>query len=196
MPDEAHGADRKLAARARCGDRVALAALYERHKRCLLGFLYRAVGERALAEDVFQEVWIKVLQVIESFDPDRAPFRAWLFRIASNTAVDRLRHETVRRGASLDEPAVEGSGTRVDNLVSPEPGPDQWQAAGETGRALARSLASLPGPQRNAVLLRHQQGLSDAELSEALGVSEGAARALVHRGSATLRRALGEQRHD
>ena len=78
--------DQSLAGRASSGDREALTALYRQHRGPLLGFLTRTLGEKPLAEDVFQEVWMKVITGIRRFDNSRGTFRAWLFRIGANAA--------------------------------------------------------------------------------------------------------------
>jgi len=188
--------DRTLALRFRSGDRQALAELYERYRGRVFGYLVRQLGDRQAAEDVFQEVWIKVMQGMHGFRP-AGTFRGWLFRIAANAAVDRKRRESLRRGPELDAPAGSpgrtddaDGGRRVDRIASSAPGPDR--AAGLLGERIDRALTRLPERQRVAVLLRHQQGLSYVELAAALDVPEGTVKVLVHRGVVTLRRELAE----
>jgi len=105
--------DRTLADRAARGDRRALMELYERHRSRLFGYLTRSLGNATLAEDVFQDVWIKVMQKIGTYRPGTASFRAWLYRVASNAAVDRLRREAVRSGPELDAPVHDHGPGRV-----------------------------------------------------------------------------------
>jgi RNA polymerase sigma-70 factor (ECF subfamily) len=183
--------DRRLARQARSGDRRALAELYERYRGRVFGFLVRTTGGRQPAEDVFQEVWIKVLQGIQGFHPTGS-FRAWLFRIAANAAVDRLRRESLRVGPELDAPAGEDGERRIDLIASSSPGPDREGTSKLLGREIARGLRTLPERQRTAVLLRHQQGLSYSELAACLDVPEGTAKVLVHRGVTALRERLYE----
>lgn len=182
--------DLRLAGKARRGDRKSLAALYERYRGRLFGFLLRSTGERARAEDLFQEVWMKVIESIDRFHPERGTFRAWLFRVAANAAVDEVRRQAVRRGPELDAPVSEEGPPMVDLLASGEPGPEREGTSREAGRDLARALEALPPAHRTAVLLRHQQGLSYAELSAALVVPEGTARSWVHRGVLALRQSM------
>ncbi|MDX1388268.1 MAG: sigma-70 family RNA polymerase sigma factor [Acidobacteriota bacterium] len=189
-------ADRKLAERVRRGDRRALMKVYRQHRAALLGFLVKMVGDRATAEDVFQEVWMKVLQVATEYEPTRGSLRGWLFRIAANAAVDRMRRDAVRRGEELDAPVEDGGARRIDFVASELPDPERRAASAETGAAIGRALGSLPDRQRSAVLLRHQQGLSYAEISWTLGVPEGTAKTLVHRGVAILRSRLGGRARD
>ncbi len=175
------------------GLRRRLADLYERHRRRLYGYLLRAAHDPALADDVFQEAWMKVIERVDGFDPARGSFRAWIYRIASNALIDRARYDTVRRGAELDAPVAETEGVRrIDLQPSPEAGPDRRAASSEAGRSLDEALVRLPPRQRLAVLLRHQQGLSYKELAVALRAPEGTAKALVHRGVHALRELMGD----
>ncbi len=184
-------ADRKLAERVRRGDRRALMKVYRRHSAALLGFLVKMLRDRAAAEDVFQEVWMKVLQIASDYDPARGTIRGWLFRIAANAAVDRRRRDTVRRGEELDAPVDGGEARKIDFVPSDRPDPERRAASIELGERIERAMTSLSDQQKSAVLLRHQQGLSYAEISEALVVPEGTAKTLVYRGVAILRSKLG-----
>jgi RNA polymerase sigma-70 factor (ECF subfamily) len=179
--------DRRLARKARRGDRQALCRLYERHKAALLGFLVRATGRPQVAEDVFQEVWVKVLQGIEGFDGRKGTFRSWLYRIASNAAVDRSRRDAVRSGPELDAPTDTTGATRLDRLESEDPGPAREGLSRVLGRDLDSALDTLGDRQRTAVLLRHQQGMTYSEVAASIGVAEGTAKSLIFRGVRALR---------
>ena len=182
--------DRSLARKARSGNRRALASLYQRYRSRVFGYLVKEMRDRETAEDVFQEVWMKVMQGIGSYDAARGPFRAWLFRVAANAAVDRQRRDTVRLGDELDAPVENGDGRRVNLLPSDGPDPERLSASHEAGVALGRRLGKLEARQRTAVLLRHQQGHSYAEIAHAMAIPEGTAKTLVHRGVVALRRAM------
>ena len=184
--------DRAMAGRAQSGDRQALVELYERHKARLLGFLVKTCGNRQQAEDAFQEVWVKVMRAIDSYDPTRSSFRAWLYRIARNAAIDLHRREVTRRGPELDAPVGDDGATAIDFVPSSAPGPDC-----ETEQALAldavqSALDRLNERRRTAVLMRHQQGLSYPEIASVMGVPEGTAKTLTHRGILALRQELAE----
>lgn len=180
--------DLRLARKAGRGDRRALARLYEAHKRRLLGYLVRILGSRQLAEDVFQEVWIKVLQGIESYRPQAgSTFRAWLYRIAANAAVDRLRYESRRPSGGPGPAEGQDDLQEADRLPSREPGPERRAAASQMREVLDRALGRLNERQRAAILLRHQQGMSYPEIAAALGVPQGTAKTMVHRGVLALR---------
>jgi len=182
--------DRQLATRARDGDRQALDALYQRHAGRLLGFLVRNLGRRELAEDVFQEVWIKVIHSIHRYDPGPANFRAWLFRIGANAAIDRQRLEARRQGPELDAPVGDGAERQIDRVPSTDADPERLGLSARLGQALDSALDDLRDDQRAAILLRHQQGLSYPEIAAALSIPEGTAKTMVHRGVRLLRRKL------
>ena len=187
--------DHSLAGQASSGDREALAALYHKHKGTLLGFLTRTLGDKTLAEDVFQEAWMKVITGIRRFDNSRGTFKAWLFRVGANAAVDRIRRDRLRRGPELDRPMANGEGgetRRIDLVPSPEPGPDRIGDAALLGAAMDRALAKLPPFQRAAILLRHQQGMNMEEIAGTLGVPQGTVKSMLHRGTRSLRRSLGQ----
>ena len=183
--------DLSLVRKARRGDRQALEALYDRHKDKLLGYLHKMLGNRQAAEDVFHDVWVKVMQALPNYRPTQGSFRPWLFRVAANAAVDRMRKEKRRAGPELDAPAGDGSGGRVvDRVAGSAPSPESEGIGAAIARDLDRALKQLPERQRNAVLLRHQQGMSYREISATLRVPEGTAKTLVHRGAQALREKL------
>jgi len=183
--------DTELARQARRGDRRALESLYDRHKGPLLGYLRKTMASAAAADDLFQEVWIKVMQALPSYKPSGDSIRPWLFRIATNAAVDRIRRENRRRGPELDSPVADGSDERkIDRVVDEGPSPEQIGIGASIGRDLDRVLQQLPERQRSAILLRHQQGMRYHEIGHALGIPEGTAKTLVHRGVTALRRKL------
>jgi len=189
--------DLKLARRAQKGDRQALEALYERYKERLLGYLHKMLGDRPAAEDVFHDVWIKVMNSLPNYRPTQGSFRPWLFRVAANASVDRLRRNKRRAGPNLDAPAGEGSSERViDQIAGETPTPESATIGIEIAQDLDRHLALLPERQRNAVLLRHQQGMSYREISATLRVPEGTAKTLVHRGVQALRERLSNWSDD
>lgn len=175
--------ERDWTARARAGDRAALVELYEAHKRELFGLILRYIADRQLAEDCFQEVWHKVLSVMDRYDAERAPFRAWLHTIARHQAIDMLRRD---RSRSWADPVD------VEAVGSAAPGPDRAAEARRGVDALSPALDRLSARQRVAVLLRHEQGLRFDEIAAIMGVPEATAKTLVHRGVLALRAALPE----
>jgi RNA polymerase sigma-70 factor (ECF subfamily) len=189
--------DLRLARKARRGDRQALEVLYERHGDKLLGYLHKMLGNRQAAEDVFHDVWIKVMQALPKYQPTAGSFRPWLFRVAANAAVDRLRKDKRRAGPELDAPVGDESSERVvDRVAGHAPSPESEGIGSEIARDIELALVRLPERQRNAVLLRHQQGMSYREISSTLRVPEGTAKTLVHRGAQALREQLSNWSDD
>jgi RNA polymerase sigma-70 factor (ECF subfamily) len=161
------------------GDVQAYRQLVERHLRGVHAFAYRMLGSRAEAEEVSQESFLRLWQEAGRFVA-RAKPSTWLYRVAHNLAIDRLR----RRRERLDPEGLE------DIAASDAPGdsPEQRQLAA----AVERALAVLPERQRAAIGLVHYQGLSNAEAAEVLGVGVRALESLLARARRQLREGLAE----
>jgi RNA polymerase sigma-70 factor (ECF subfamily) len=157
----------------------AFPTLVEAHQDRLFTIAVRVLGDRSDAEEAAQDAFVRAYRAIAGYPAERIRelrLRPWLATIVLNVCRNRLR---VRRVATTElafEPAAEPA---TDPLESRH-GHDAW----------AGLLAGLPAPQRIAVVLRHVDGLSYAEISEALGRPEGTVKAQVHRGLATLRTAF------
>jgi len=161
-------------------DAAACRALVERHLGRLVAFAQRVLGTRADAEDVAQEVFIRVWTHAGRYRPDRARLTTWLHRVALNLCLDRLGH---RRDAPIDQ---------VPELHDPAPAPASRLAAQDLGRRVQAALSRLPDRQRIAITLCHHQGFSGREAAEILGVSPQAVESLLARG----RRAMRDQLRD
>ncbi len=175
-------------------DRSEVEALYARHKRPLLGYLRRYCRSPEIADDVFQEVWLKVWKHLDRYQPQRGEFRTWLYRVATNAALDRIRRDRVRAAESLDQPQGESTIAPIDQLQDDAPDPERESLARLDWNRVREAMEDLSEDRRAAVLLRHQQGLSYAEVAVALGVPEGTAKTLVHRAVKRLRNRLGRGR--
>ena len=194
----------ELVARLRAGDERAFEALVERHYPTMLAVARHYVKTRAVAEEVVQEAWLGVLNGIDRFQ-GRSSLRTWILRILVNTAKTRREREArTVPFASLapedDEPAVESE--RFRGADDPFPGhwrayPGNWQrlpdevlAARETLDIVIATIHQLPAPQRIVITMRDIQGCDSEEVCEALDVSEGNQRVLLHRARAKVRSAL------
>lgn len=135
--------------------------------------------DRALAEDLAQETFVKAFRSLAAFDTTRR-LSSWLFRIAHNTALDALRRSSppANRGEAADDPAAPAA-----------PDPVERRAL---GRALEAALAELRPEHRAAIVLRYEEGLSFDEIGSVLGVPEVTARSHVHRARKELARRLTE----
>lgn len=177
--------DAELAREALAGSEGASRALVNRYAAPAVNFIFRYVRDRALAEDLAQEGFLRVFQRLDSYDPQRK-FSSWFFQVLRNLTIDYLRVNRIPT-SSLDELTEEGhaAGAVVDrDGASPERQAGQSELAVVMGRALAR----LRPEYRDVVILRYQEGLTQPEVSEALGIPAGTVKTYLHR----ARRELAE----
>jgi RNA polymerase sigma-70 factor (ECF subfamily) len=170
--------DADLAGRA-AADADAFGSLYDRYCDRIYGYVQRRLRDHEAAEDVTAEIFLKALRAIDSYNPETAPFAAWLYRIAGNAVVDHIR--TRRPTLSLDN-AVEptDSDGPVDERVIDRAEVERvWAAVDRLGPA-----------QRMAVILRYGGDLPIADIAKRMGRTEGAVKLLLNRGMAGLRAAL------
>ena len=156
--------------RAKQGDRDAVRFLYVRYSDNVYSYVRSIVRDEHDAEDITQQVFAKLMTVVERYEPRGVPFVAWLLRLSHNVAIDHLRS---RRALPAEE--VFGADERADD------------AASERRRSLQDALAALPGEQRSVVLLRHVLGLTPGEIADRLGRTESSIHGLHHRGRRALR---------
>jgi len=158
----------------------------------LYGFLYRLTGHRNDAEELVQDVFVRVVRHIEGYDHD-GRFEAWIFRIATNLARDRIRRFS-RRPDIGQLPGVGdelGSGIEEDRRKSAGvPRPDAGLEVAEDVERLQGALDQLPTAEREVIMLRHYSQLSFAEIAESMETPLGTALARAHRGLAKLRRIM------
>lgn len=173
--------EKDLVRRAQKGDRSAFALLYERYFERVYRYLVARLSNPTEAEDLAQEVFLRVLEALPRFRFRGPPFSAWIFRIAHNLVVDRYRR-TGHAGEVLPLDTVLG-------LPSGQDVPAQAILALEA-QALGAALARLTEAQRQVLLLRFVAGLSVRETAQAMGKSENAVKALQHAGLLALRRHL------
>lgn len=165
------------------GDALAFEVLVRRHRTPVFSFLVRLTGDRARAEDLCQETFLKAVRAAASWAP-RATFRTWLYAIARNQAVDEARRRAFRRveplaGRAGTEPAWEGTP------------PDGAAEAALLRPKLEAALASLPEQQREVFLLREHAGLRFPEIAEVTGVPENTVKSRMRYALEALRVELG-----
>ena len=181
--------DSQLVALSQEGDLAAFNALVERHQGQVYNLCWRMLGLREAAEDATQEAFLAAYRNIRRC---RGPgFRAWLLRIAANTATDELRRRRRRPQVSLEAPIAD-SDTAFD-LPDSSAGPEEWALRREQTRYLQVALLTLPPDQRLSVILSDVQGLSYEEVGQAMGASLGTVKSRISRGRARLRRYLLEK---
>lgn len=137
------------------------------------------VRNRSSAEDIAQEVFIKVFSALDRYDPSY-PFSSWLNRITSNLCIDFLRREKDRT-RSLDQPIGGDDDDLVIQIPARTAGPDREVESKEMMAVLEEALGALPEHYRIIVILRHQEQLSYEEISETLGIPLGTVKARIHR---------------
>lgn len=175
-----------LIERARAGDTRAFEELARREERALYRHALRIVGTTTDAEDVVQDALFSAWRSIASFQG--LSFRAWLFRIATNRALDQLRSRKRRPELPLDPPEDDD----VTWAEPAAPGPDLTQIAGDR-EALAvveTALETLPAEQRTALLLRDVEGFAYEEIAVITSVEIGTVKSRIHRGRLAVRNAL------
>ncbi len=199
-----------LVAEVATGSEAALASLYDRHVNAIFAAAYRLTGDRSVAEDVVQEVFLTLWNRAERFDSNVGSLAAWLGTIARNRAVDRLRAASRRpQLVSLsptggdDEPASSAlerlanvRGT-VGGAVDGDAGdPADVLATLETQAAIGAALAGMPEPEREVILLAYRDDLTQSEIAARLGWPLGTVKTRTRRALLRLRVALVEVHGD
>ena len=183
--------DAKILAAARRGDERALTMLIDHYKSLVYTLAYRVVNDHQEAEDVAQDVFIKVIANLRRFRGD-SKFSVWLYRIVYNTALNRLRKKPL-----LAEPLRESEG---DELPPPEivdvEHPGYLTIALERRALIRRAVAGLPAEYRVAVTCYYLDDLSYNEVSDVMGVPLGTVKTYLWRAKQMLRRILQRREFD
>lgn len=183
--------DEELVSDYRAGDHAAFEQLVRRHHDDLMRFLVRLVGNRAVAEDAFQETFLQVHLSAETFDTARR-FKPWLFTIAANKGRDALRRSARRRTLDLSAPIGgsggrsgndgEGSGAKsyVDLMEIDVPSPDAAMDDQERSQLVQRAIDELPWSLREILLLAYFQRLSYNQIADSLEIPLGTVKSRLH----------------
>ncbi len=181
--------DAELMLRAKDGDEASFDALLARQRGPVLHFLYRMVGNQAVAEELAQEVFLRVYRARTAYEPS-AKFTTWLFRIATHVALNHLRDRKGERGMeSLDVEAYEAKPRQVPD---PRPNVEQEMLREVRLDRVREAIQNLPGRQRAAVLMHKYQEMGYAQIAAALGCSEPAVKSLLFRAYEYLRGRLAD----
>lgn len=179
-----------LMARAALGERAAFARLYELTAPQLFAIVLRIQRDRALAEELLQEVYVNAWRAMGSFDAAQAQPMTWLGSIARNRAIDSLRRAQAQpRTTPLAEPGDDGEPPEP-TLADDAPGPLQLLARASEARELQRCMQGLSAQQRQSVALAFYDGLSHAEVAEHLREPLGTVKSWVRRALASLKGCL------
>jgi len=174
--------DEQLLAAYRQGDTGCFALLVQRYESELFHFLVRFLGDRAAAEDVFQETFLQIHQSADQFDPDRR-FRPWLFTIAANKARDLLRSQTRRATSALEasvDPASPEGGDFLQLMSSSAPPADTRMEETEMQRMVQTAVMNMPGHLREILILSYFHEFSYKQIADILGVPLGTVKSRLH----------------
>lgn len=174
--------------RLQAGDEAAFREVLARWQKPILNFVYRMTGDAAAADDIAQEVFVRVYRRVGEFRlrPGRASFSTWLFQIARNAALDHLRHRSRHPAEPLE--ALPGSGEAIPAGVA---SPAAVALSREVGTEIARAVAALPEDQRTALILAEYEGASVAAIAAVMACSEKSVESRLYRARQRLRQQLG-----
>jgi RNA polymerase sigma-70 factor, ECF subfamily len=181
--------DQEVVALARQGREAAYRELIRRYERPVFSLIYRMVRDRALAEDLAQDTFVKVLNALESYRSEYK-FSSWIFKIANNVAIDQLRRREVDT-LSLD--GAPDAMTRDDIEATALQATDRTETplaeleSRELGKLIEGAIAKLRPEYRACILLRHVEGRSYEEIAEALDLPLGTVKTYIHRARLELR---------
>ncbi len=188
--------DREVVALAKAGKEAAYRELLHRYERPVFSLIYRMVRDRALAEDLAQETFVKVLNALETYRPE-FKFSSWIFKIANNAAIDQLRKREVDT-LSLD--GSPGARTAEEVEATALQAADRGESplaeleARELGGEIEQAIGKLRPEYRTAILLRHVEGRAYEEIAEVMDLPLGTVKTYIHRARLELREYLAHLR--
>ena len=183
--------DELLLSAYREGDAEAFEALLQRYRVPLFNIVARSVRDRGRAEEIYQDVWLKVIERCDDFRGD-AKFSTWLYTIARNLCIDHQRKMKFRGHASLEETPRGAGATLGERVANPGPSTEVLAAGRLMQDRIADAVEALPDEQREVFLLRHLQGLAFQEISEVVGVPANTVKSRMRYALERLQRALEE----
>ena len=184
--------DADVVALAQRGREDAFRELVRRYERPVFSLIFRMVRDTAMAEDLAQDSFIKVLNNIDKYRPE-FKLSSWLFKIANNVTIDHLRRRQLNTismdGSPHASTAADVESTRFDVVSSDENALDELESK-ELGSAIERAIASLRPEYRSCILLRHVEGRSYEEIAATLDLPLGTVKTYIHRARHELREQL------
>jgi len=190
MSEEGRQVDAELVARCRAGDLSAFEDLYRQHPTRLYNLAYRMVGHPDDADDLLQEIFLTAYRKLDTFRGASA-LGTWLYRLAMNVCLDRLRSKAAKQESVTDE--IDDSAGHGGQGFS-ERGPSDRGLSPVNRMDLERAIASLPEGSRAAFLLHDVEGFDHVEVGRILGIAEGTSKSQVHKARLRIRQYLGRQR--
>jgi RNA polymerase sigma factor (sigma-70 family) len=193
MAVPAAATDEALAERFQRGDTLAFEALVARYHRPIYHFAYRLLGRAEDAEDATQDVFIQVYRALPRARLD-VPLRPWIYRIARNRCLDRLKRQRAVVFSALA--AADDDETGVPDLPDADPLPDELAERADLQRLLSAAIEALAPAYREVVALRYAGDLAFGEIAVVLGMPENSVKTRFQRAKAMLRVALRDLAHD
>ncbi len=188
--------DEQLLAAYRAGDAGAFEKLLARYEKPIWSYLRRFVRQDQAAEDLLQEVFLRVVRDAQDAAAPgwkgQAKFSTWLYTIARNLCVDRSRREAIRGAASLDAGSDDGPAPLHDRIAAPDRPPDAELAGRQAAARIDRAIAALPDDQREVFLMREVMELPFAEIAVVVGASEPTVKSRMRYALEKLRAALAD----
>jgi RNA polymerase sigma-70 factor, ECF subfamily len=182
-------ADAVIIEQARKGDPVAWEKLVVRHTKRVYNLCYRFLGRTDQAEDLTQEVFIKVFRNLNSYNADTGQFVTWLMSVGRNLLIDHYRHTKDER-VTVSANEEDEDFSVLDTIAAPEPGPQAQLEREEQAALLRKALVRLPSQLKEAVILRDLEELSYDEIGAILKVPEGTVKSRINRGRLELSKYL------
>ena len=171
------------------GDDEAFEILVTRHQASVLNLIYRFVGNRTLAKDLSQEVFLRVWQTAKTYEP-KAQFTTWLYRIASNLCLNELKSSRRRKWAPFHRSGEDNENAVEDTTSDGSPTAEDLLLAKERSRLISKALQSLPDNQRMALVLKRYDDLPYEEIARIMNCSVSAVESLLVRAKKTLQEKL------
>lgn len=194
-PDQSPPTDDELLARFNEGDPSAFEALLTRYRKPLFNFIFRSVRDRTQAEELLQDVFLRVIQRSVEFK-GQSKFSTWLYTIARNLCIDHSRKMSFRRHRSLDAP-MRGKGseegpTMMERVAGGDIGADREAISKDLSERIAAAVEELPDEQREVFLMRQVQALPFKDIAAIVGVPENTVKSRMRYALERLQEALAE----
>ncbi len=172
--------DADLMLRVKVGEIRSFEILVGRHQRPLINYFFRMTWDRQAAEDMAQEVFIRIYNHAKDYEP-QAKFTTYMYRVARNLWIDKIRHEGhAPRTVSLDAPVDSEGDTFHDVVSNDSPAPDARMDKEERAVMVRKAIETLPEEQQQVLLLAESKGMKYQEVAEVLGIPLGTVKSRMH----------------
>ncbi|NNE18504.1 MAG: RNA polymerase sigma factor [Myxococcales bacterium] len=185
--------DEELLVAYREGDRMAFRTLFHRYRGPIFNFLLRRVRNRDRAEELYQDVWAKVIERCGEFRGD-SKFSTWLYTIARNRVIDYSRRMKFRTYSSLDAPRRDTGAPLVEQVANPGPSTEDLAQGKTLKERIAEAVEELPEDQKEVFLMRQLQGLKFNEIAEVVDVPVNTVKSRMRYALDRLQHQLGDLR--